>query len=118
MKQDSLLVRGIKQKFKIGCTADERAWPQLLTLDIKVEFDMKKAIVSDELTDTVDYVSLISLVESQALENEWKLVEKLSFDIGQTILAKWKFVDSTTVSVAKRISEKCDDIVCEVICSR
>jgi dihydroneopterin aldolase len=114
MKQDSLFVRGIQQKFRIGCTADERAWPQLLSVDIKIVFDMKQSFTSDELSTTIDYVAMISLVESLALENEWKLVEKLSYDIGQSILTRWSLVSMVTVSVAKRISEKCTDIVCEV----
>jgi dihydroneopterin aldolase len=114
MKQDSLFVRGIQQKFRIGCTADERAWPQLLTVDIKIAFDMKQAMLSDDLSSTIDYVAIISLVESLAHEHEWKLVEKLSYDIGQTILTRWSLVSVATVSVAKRISEKCTDIVCEV----
>ena len=108
---NSLHIRGIKQKFKIGCTAEERAWPQLLTIDIQVWFSMENSIKSDSLHDTVDYVAMIGLVESLAGEYEWSLVEKLSADIGKSTKAKWPVIEK----IAKRISDKCDDSVCEVV---
>ena len=75
---------------------------------------MTAAIQTDELVNTIDYLGVINVLETLAAEKEWKLIEALSADIADLIFARWGYVETITVSTTKVISDKCDNVTCQM----
>ena len=62
----------------IGCTAEERAVPQDVDLDVAIRFAAPpRACETDQLTDTVNYSDLIMAARDLCAKREFKLVEQL-----------------------------------------
>ncbi|HRY30261.1 MAG TPA: dihydroneopterin aldolase, partial [Elusimicrobiota bacterium] len=55
---DSLTIHGLTLRVRVGCTARERARPQRLSADIRLETSLRRAGERDDLRFTVDYAAL------------------------------------------------------------
>ena len=68
---------------------------------MRMLLDLKKAALSDELSDTVDYPSAIKVAESVICGESVRLIEKLADCIAKKMLSKFEIIDSIEVKVAK-----------------
>ena len=112
MTQWPIRIKGIECDFHIGCYEEERSRAQKLSFEIDVNFDIKKASVSDNIEDTVNYVGIINIVEKLSKQGSWSLVEKLSRDIGLAILEQYPEVESVWINLHKFIKECKGGVVC------
>ena len=78
---EQLLVRCI-----VGTEPHERKSEQDLLFDVSVEADITKAMQSDHLEDTIDYVSLAEICRHTSCEGKYYLVEKLAADVLRKII--------------------------------
>ena len=85
---------------RVGVPDAERAQPQRLLLTVEMETDFIAAANSDSIADTIDYFAVSQRLLKFGEGREWKLIEKLSSDIADTILAEFK-PDSVSVEVKK-----------------
>lgn len=79
---------GIKQLelfVKIGVTKEEKAITRKVYADIEIEYDIKKASLSDTVEDTFDY-SIFSLAADAVKGKEFHLLEALAGRMGEFIL--------------------------------
>lgn len=83
-----------------GCLEEEGIVGSAYEVDLEVEADLKKASVSDHLSDTVDYVQLHSIVTSE-MQSRSKLLEHVGRRIIQRILKDVPLVVSVRVTVSK-----------------
>lgn len=118
MKTDKIIIEGIKQRFRIGCSHEEREWPQTLLLDIEMYLDMSKCVVSDDLRDTIDYTMVLDIVRTMAEEREWKLIEKICSDLSKEIFAACSLVTQIKTRVRKDIAEHVQSVSCEYLALR
>ncbi len=73
----------------IGCTAEERAVPQDVDLDVAIRFAAPpRACETDQLTDTVNYSDLIMAARDLCAKREFKLVERLAAELHAKLLAE------------------------------
>jgi dihydroneopterin aldolase len=73
----------------IGCTAEERAAPQDVDLDVAIRFAaLPRACETDQLTDTVNYSDLIKIARDLSAQREFKLVEHLAAELHAKLLAQ------------------------------
>lgn len=107
-----LILEEIRQRVRIGCTAEERSWPQVCTFQIEMQFDMRPAASSDQLEQTVDYVEILQLLRSMASDREWKLIESMSADICAEILKLHPIVQRVNVGVRKVIADNMLGVSC------
>lgn len=89
---------------RLGCTQEERAFPQLIEFNLVLKLASGESLRSDRLSDTVDYMAVISAVQHLAHEEEFALLEKLAARVGEEILALSDKVEAVWVEVKKRIS--------------
>lgn len=83
-----------------GCLDEEAKIGSEYRVDIEVKADLLKSSISDELTDTVDYVHLNHIVkEEMAIRS--KLLEEVARRILDRILSELSMVKKATVHVAK-----------------
>ncbi len=118
MNKNSLTIRSIKQKARVGCTEEERTWPQFLRFDITLHLDMSRCMVSDNLKDTVDYMLVLDVLNRVCEEREWKLIEKMCADIGNAILEECPQLSAVTMRTLKNIAEHADGVECELTVNR
>lgn len=97
---DSINVTDLRVKSHIGATEDERAKPQLLSVNLQIATDMRRAGTSDDLSDTVDYATVIGEVEQLIARSRCALLEHLAENIAAHIAAI-PGVNGVTVEVAK-----------------
>ncbi|MDT7831173.1 dihydroneopterin aldolase [Flavobacteriaceae bacterium S356] len=83
-----------------GCLEEEAKIGSEYRVDLEVRTDLTKSSISDELTDTVDYVHLNSIVKEEMVIRS-KLLEEVARRILDRILKELKMVKRATISVAK-----------------
>ncbi len=80
-----VLARGVPCRSRVGVTAEERAEPQDLLVDIDVSLAPAGLGAPDDLDTTVDYAELASLAQAVAARDEYRLVETLAERIAGAI---------------------------------
>lgn len=83
---DSILIEGLQCKARIGTTENERAALQPLEIDLELFLDLKTAGSSDEIEDTIDYLTLAHRVQEVAMESRFRLLERLAEELSTEIL--------------------------------
>lgn len=89
---------------RIGCTAEERAFPQILQFDLLLALNDEKSLESDVLSDTIDYMTVIEDVQGVASAREFHLLEHLAGVIGNTLLERHEKLASVAISIKKHVS--------------
>ena len=84
----------------VGATDEERAKPQRLLLTVDMSHDFSSAAVSDRLEKTINYYDVAQELLKFGEGRNWKLIEKLSANLADFILAKFK-PEAVTVQVKK-----------------
>jgi dihydroneopterin aldolase len=113
---DRISVRGLLVDAHIGVTEQERARPQTLRLDVDIEADLSAASASDELGDTIDYASTVSLISDTVRSSRCKLLEHLASEVASVVSCK-ELVSGVAVEVSKQpppVSERVDAIVVRI----
>jgi len=80
-----LMLKGLRVRGRVGCKDSERAHPQMLRIDLTIDYDMREAIASDDVMMGVDYKAIAARVREQVGSREWKLLEKLTHDLASNI---------------------------------
>jgi FolB domain-containing protein len=75
--------------YNVGVSDEERAKPQRLLLTVDMEFDFSSAALNDRITKTIDYGAVAQHLLTFGDGRNWKLIEKLSNDIADEILAEF-----------------------------
>lgn len=70
-------------------------------VDVSVGLDFEEAARHDDLTRTVDYEKVYEFVRALVTENNFYLIEKLSYRIAQKVIETYPDVDSVEVTVRK-----------------
>jgi len=94
-------IKNIKLYSNHGCMVEEGKIGSNYVVNVKVKTDLSKSIVSDNLSDTVDYVSLYSIVKEE-MNQRVKLLEVVVQKIIDRILEEHESVESVWINVAKK----------------
>lgn len=79
----------------------EKKYGNIFEVDIKVKCDLSGLKNSDDLNNTVDYVSIFKLVEQIFSESKFNLIESLNKRICQDIIDNFVLVKSVKVKIRK-----------------
>lgn len=93
-------VENIRAYAHHGCLKEETAIGSEYRVDVSVDADISKAAVSDELSDTVDYV-LINHIVKEEMKTPSKLLEHVGHRIIKRIFNEISIVTAATVWVSK-----------------
>lgn len=83
---DKIHIRDLLLRCVIGIREWERKAPQNVSIDITLHTDFSKACVSDDIADTVDYVTIKKNVIERVENSSFQLVERLAQVIADTCL--------------------------------
>lgn len=84
-----------------GVREEERNLGGRFQVDVDVWYDTMKAVVSDDLSDTVNYEEVLFLVNEHINGEPCELIETLSYDMASAIIDRFVAVRQTTVRVRK-----------------
>ena len=85
----ALEVPAIRLDVHLGCTAEERAVPQPVEIELRIRFaDLPAACWTDELADTVCYAELAALAREHCAGREFRLIERLALELAGLIRAR------------------------------
>lgn len=99
-QSDVVFVKGLKVEAVIGVYEWERAITQPLLIDIVMETDTRKASISDDVNDALNYKAVCDDVSAWCQNIKAKLLEHLAGEIADKLLAKYA-CHQVTLSVAK-----------------
>ncbi|NOY76754.1 MAG: dihydroneopterin aldolase [Calditrichaeota bacterium] len=83
-----------------GVESEEKKLGQRFEVDVEVFLDTRRAGNTDDLVDTVNYVTIYEIVEEIVIEGEYNLIEAIAEDIARLILERLP-VEKTLVRVRK-----------------
>lgn len=96
----SIQINGIKVHAYHGCMKEEEIIGTRFVVDVEAFMDLSAAASSDDLDETVDYVTVSRLVvEEMAIRS--KLIESVAVRILNRLKEEFPIADSFTVSVTK-----------------
>ena len=98
---DSLELVGMRFEACHGCLPEEKTTPQPFVVDATMFLPMNKAAATDDVSDTVDYVSVFALVENIVTSQSFNLIETLAQNIAEAILNKFPAVKRVRITVHK-----------------
>jgi 7,8-dihydroneopterin aldolase/epimerase/oxygenase len=86
---DRIFLHGLTAECIIGFIDWERRVKQTVVLDIELPVDCRRAALSDEVADTLDYKKVAKRVQAFVETSEFKLVETLAHRLALLILAEF-----------------------------
>ncbi|MFL2693290.1 MAG: dihydroneopterin aldolase [Gammaproteobacteria bacterium] len=93
---DKVFIRGLEVEGIIGIFKWEREVRQIISVDIEMDFDNKKAAKSDSIEDALNYKLVGKRITSFIKNSKFQLVETLAENISKIILKEFPV---TTVKV-------------------
>ena len=94
-------IRSLRCRGRQGSTPDERALEQDYLVDIVVRTDLADAVRADDLASALDINVLAKVVREAVAERPRALVERITFDVARSVLARFPAVSETRVRVLK-----------------
>lgn len=83
---DKIIIRGAQFMCNIGVSKEEMAKKQNIFVDVELFVNLKKASLTDNIKNTINYSELHELIKNIAEKKEHKLIEALAEDIANVIL--------------------------------
>ena len=97
---DKVLISNLQVETIIGIFDWEREVKQVVSIDLEMEFDNKKAAKSDDIKDALDYKKVGKRITTFVKKSKYKLVERLAEQIAKIVIKEFP-VSSVTVSLMK-----------------
>jgi dihydroneopterin aldolase len=97
---EEIILKNIRVYAYHGCLTEEGIIGSDYRVDLKVYADLKKAIETDTLEDTVDYVHLNKIVKEE-MAIRAKLLEKVAGRISDRIFKELPDVQKVKLKIAK-----------------
>jgi dihydroneopterin aldolase len=102
MTNDRLSLVGLELWCRVGCTAQERAFPQRVELDADLFLPLARAGRGDDLSATVDYAAVAGRLKRSLEAGECRLAETLAEKAAALVLKEFKTVRAVSVRLRKR----------------
>ena len=98
---DIIYLHGLKVDCVIGIWEWERRTTQIITIDLDMAVDMRRAAATDHIGDTLDYKTVARRVSAFVGESRFQLVETLTEKVAELVLTEFQ-VPWVRVAVNKR----------------
>jgi len=99
--EGAIEIRALRCRGRQGTTADARAREQDYLVDVVVHTDLADAVRADDLASALDISALAKVVRDAVAERPRALVERITFDVARSVLARFPAVSEARVRVLK-----------------
>lgn len=97
---DTIFIRDLRVETVVGIYDWERRIKQMVSFDLDMSADIRRAAKSDRIEDTLDYKAVVKRVIQFVTAQQFQLVESLAESIAALILDEFK-VKGVKVTVHK-----------------
>lgn len=97
---DQLRIHGLELWLRVGCTEEERAFPQRIELDVALELDLRKAGRTDDIAKSIDYAAVADALKKELTPKTFRLAEAVAEQAADQIL--WRFKPAAVVVRLKK----------------
>ncbi|WP_264337723.1 dihydroneopterin aldolase [Wolbachia endosymbiont (group B) of Dolichovespula media] len=102
----NLLISDLRLWVHLGCSAEEKSSPQLVSIDVDFTFKSPPSgHTTDQLKDTICYLEVVQNIQSLVQGKQFKLIEHLTHEIYRAInnllLRKKHIISSVRVTTHK-----------------
>lgn len=84
-----------------GLFEEENKLGQKFIFDIECELNYKKAMISDEMTDSISYADIAEVVVKTATTNTFNLLERLAGEILKNIFTEFSQIENINLKINK-----------------
>ena len=99
--EGAIEIRSLRCRGRQGTSVDERAREQDYLVDVVVRTDLADAVRADDLASALDISALAKVVRDAVAERPRALVERITFDVARSVLARFPAVSEARVRVLK-----------------
>jgi len=96
-------INNLKVCLCIGVTEAERAYPQMLSLDLALATDIRKASMSDQIEDTIDYMQVSQTIKSISEKSSFCLLEKFVSEVALALLDNFALIQEVHIKATKNV---------------
>lgn len=100
LNESFIYINGLRFHAFHGVMPQERLTGNDYSVDIRIGYDVSKAMVSDDVDDTVNYAD-IKKVTDQEMSVPSKLVERVAYRIADRISRRYPSISSIDIKVTK-----------------
>ena len=104
---DKIMIHDLALMCRIGCSAEERAFPQKMRIDLDVFLDTTDSAASGDIEDTICYHQVKSMLKEIASERDWVLVEELGTRMAGDIFKNYPRAESVRIELRKFVADDC-----------
>ncbi|QBB83450.1 MULTISPECIES: dihydroneopterin aldolase [Wolbachia] len=102
----NLLISDLRLWVHLGCSAEEKSSPQLVSIDVDFTFKSPPSgITTDQLKDTICYLEVVQNIQSLVQGMQFNLIEHLTHEIYRAVnnllLRKKHIISSVRVTTHK-----------------
>ena len=106
--EGAIEIKSLRCVGRQGTTPAERAREQVYLVDVVVHTDLAEAVRADDLASALDISQLARIVREAVAERPRALVERITFDVARSVLARFPAVSEARVRVMKPEPEGLD----------
>ena len=96
-----LFIDNLKVFANHGLFEEENKLGQKFIFDIECELNYKKAMFSDEMTDSISYADIAEVVVKTATTNTFNLLERLAGEILKNIFTEFSQIENINLKINK-----------------
>ncbi len=86
---DKIILTDLRINAVIGIWDWEKRNPQAISIDLEMQTDTKKALLSDSIEDALDYKAVSKRVKQFVQANQFNLIETLAENVAKIILEEF-----------------------------
>jgi len=102
-KKSQIIIKDLELYVSLGWTKEEREKKQKIHASINIEFlSEPSACLTDDLLDTIDYDQLCEKITTFSSTQEFKLIERLGFNIYETVKSYSKHSTKVSINITKK----------------
>jgi len=115
---DFVIARGIETFARIGCTEEERSFPQRLRVSVRLGVNTEQAARTKDLAHTVNYAAVCEQVRAIGASQPWVLVEELAESLSEKLLKSSALIQSLQITIEKFVLPGVDWVGVEIFRER
>ena len=86
---DTIFLRDLRIRTIVGIWEWERRLPQVVSIDLDMATDIRRAAGSDHISDTLDYKAVTRRIKAFVADSRFNLIETMAEQIAGIIIAEF-----------------------------
>ena len=101
LKESFVSLDGLRFHAFHGVLPQERTVGNDYVVDVRAGYDVSKACLSDDVSDTLNYARMFDIVKAEMAEPS-QLLERVAWRIGERLMAEFPAIMSLNIRLAKQ----------------